>query len=68
MDDPVLEQHFVGHKGTITSLSFNPSDKQLLSSSEDHTFMNWNLTSSSGSLRYAFCFINNYRLFVKGLK
>ncbi|XP_073996183.1 uncharacterized protein [Rhodnius prolixus] len=52
MDDPVLEQHFVGHKGTITSLSFNPSDKQLLSSSEDHTFMNWNLTSSSGSLRY----------------
>lgn len=52
MDDPVLEQHFVGHKGTITSLSFNPSGKQLLSSSEDHTFMNWNLNSTSGSLRY----------------
>ncbi|KAK9508581.1 hypothetical protein O3M35_006112 [Rhynocoris fuscipes] len=52
MDDPVLEQHFVGHKGSVTSLSFSPSGKQLLSSSEDHTFMNWNLNSSSGSLRY----------------
>ncbi|CAB0003689.1 unnamed protein product, partial [Nesidiocoris tenuis] len=50
LKDPALDQHFIGHKGPVTSLSFSPSDKQLLSSSTDKSFMNWNLLSSSGSL------------------
>ncbi|BES99289.1 Hypothetical protein NTJ_12106 [Nesidiocoris tenuis] len=52
LKDPALDQHFIGHKGPVTSLSFSPSDKQLLSSSTDKSFMNWNLLSSSGSLKY----------------
>ncbi|KAF6199985.1 hypothetical protein GE061_006283 [Apolygus lucorum] len=52
LQEPSLDQHFVGHKGTVTSLSFSPSDRQLVSSSTDKSFMNWNLLSSSGSLQY----------------
>lgn len=50
--EPVLEQYFVGHSGPITSLAFSPTGKNLASSSEDNSFLVWNLSSNKASLRY----------------
>jgi centriolar protein POC1 len=41
--DPTLERHFRGHRGTVTAVAFNPTVKQLASSSLDRSIMVWNL-------------------------
>ena len=43
MDDPVLFQHYSGHKSDVTSVSFNPNLKQVASGSLDSSVMIWNL-------------------------
>ena len=47
MAEPVLHQQFKGHKDGITALHFDPTKKQLLSSSSDQTLMLWNFTQDS---------------------
>lgn len=46
-DDPSLEHNFRGHKSTVTGLSFSSDNKQLASSSHDHSVVIWNLFSNS---------------------
>ena len=47
MAEPVLYKTFKGHKDGITALHFDPTKKQLLSSSFDQTLMLWNFTQDS---------------------
>ena len=50
MEDPELIHNFKGHKDTITGLHFNPSQKQVASSSLDGSVMlwNWNTDKKAG--------------------
>ena len=40
--DPAVERIFRGHSDSITSVSFNPNMKQVVSGSLDSTVMVWN--------------------------
>nr|CAD7455334.1 unnamed protein product [Timema tahoe] len=51
-DDPTLERHFRGHRDTVTSLSFHPTTKQLVSSSNDNSIMIWNFRQSVRAFRF----------------
>nr|CAD7196243.1 unnamed protein product [Timema douglasi] len=51
-DDPTLERHFRGHRDTVTSLSFHPTTKQLVSSSNDNSIMVWNFRQSVRAFRF----------------
>jgi centriolar protein POC1 len=50
-DDPTLERHFRGHRDTVTAVAFNPTLKQLASSSLDSSIMVWNLKQKIRAFR-----------------
>lgn len=47
LEDPSLEHNFRGHKAIVTGVSFDLANKQLASSSNDHTLVIWNLESNT---------------------
>ena len=52
MSDPTLQRTFKGHKNAVTGISFNPSMKQLASSSLDDSLMIWNFKPQLRAFRY----------------
>lgn len=50
-EDPSIVKHFRGHKGGITSLSFNPYTEQLVSGSVDSYLMLWNFAAGVRAYR-----------------
>jgi len=52
LKDPSLERTFRGHKGAITSVSFNPNMKQLVSGSKDGCLMVWNFRPQLRAFRF----------------
>lgn len=50
--DPTLERTFRGHKGGITSVSFQPGVKQVVSASEDACLMVWNFRPQLRAFRF----------------
>lgn len=41
---PKLERNLIGHKSSVTSVDFNPTNnEQFVSSSKDHTVIVWNI-------------------------
>ena len=50
-EDPTLVRHFRGHKDTVTAVAFNPTIKQLASSSLDSSIMVWNLKQTVRAFR-----------------
>ncbi|KAJ4439632.1 hypothetical protein ANN_07760 [Periplaneta americana] len=51
-DDPTLERHFRGHRDSVTALAFNPTMKQLASSSLDSSIMVWNFRQMNRAFRF----------------
>uniref|UniRef100_A0A1B6KYZ3 Uncharacterized protein n=1 Tax=Graphocephala atropunctata TaxID=36148 RepID=A0A1B6KYZ3_9HEMI len=49
---PSLERLFKGHKGKITSLTFNSDTTQLVSSSTDTSLMLWNFKKEARAYKY----------------
>lgn len=52
-EDPTLERTFRGHKGAVTSVSFDPHVRQLASASRDHCVMVWNFKPTLRAFRFA---------------
>lgn len=47
IEDPSIEHCFRGHKGIITGVAFDSTNKQIASSSEDKNIVLWNLSSNT---------------------
>ena len=50
--NPCLERTFRGHKGYITSVSFNPTLTKLASGSADNSVMMWNFKPQLRAFKY----------------
>tara|TARA_B110000208_G_C11732577_1_gene416949 strand:- start:3 stop:1511 length:1509 start_codon:yes stop_codon:yes gene_type:complete len=53
MSDPTLERTFRGHRDAITAVAFEPTTKQIVSSSKDASIMVWNFKPQLRAYRYA---------------
>lgn len=56
--DPALKRTLRGHRGTITSVAWAPSDRQLASGGADNTVMVWNFSPGKPAVR-AFRFVGH---------
>ena len=50
--DPALERSFRGHKDGVSSVSFSPTMKQLVSGGLDGTVMVWNFKMQMRAFRF----------------
>lgn len=51
--DPVLNQHFKGHTGSVTGLAFNPVSDRLISCSSDKNAMLWPEKTNLRAIRFS---------------
>jgi WD40 repeat protein len=51
-EDPSLERSFRGHKDAITSVSFNPNMRQIVSASFDSCLLIWNFKPQLRAYRF----------------
>lgn len=52
-EDPTLQRSFRGHRDAVTSVTFNPTMKQLVSGSMDNCVMVWNFKPQLRAYRFA---------------